>query len=176
MRTRGRWIFLYNPADKVSVAEFARFEDKIQTGLVRASSVLVCAAWKDEPDDPTILKSTLNALLQFTAERLLATVGIGAGAHARTFLMTREAARIIYSIVRLPVASYDIEMLVVAAIVGIEIKTAKLTIPDPGRYTTASAERFAVMVNALQAVLIHSFRDKNVKYLPVRQPRSVADL
>jgi hypothetical protein len=136
----------------------------MRTGLVRATDILVCAAWKDEPDDPTILKSTLNALLQFAAERLLATVGIAARAHARTFLMTRDAARIIYSVIRLTIASYHIEMLVVAAIVGIEVK---LTMPDPGRYTTASAERFAVAVNTLQAVLIHSFRDKSVKYLRV---------
>jgi hypothetical protein len=158
------------------VAEFATFEDKIRAGLERASEVLVCGAWRDEPDDPTILRSTLNAFLRFVSEKLLAAVGISAGRRARTFLMNRDAARIIYSIVRLTVPSYDIEMLVIAAVMGIELKTAKLTTPDPRQYTTPSTERFATAVTALNALLIHCFRDKSMKHLPVRQPRSVADL
>jgi hypothetical protein len=169
-RTRGRWIFLYNPGDGIDVAEFAAFETKLRSLLPFSREALVAGAWRAAPEDFSILRSTFNIWLQWLTERFLSLAGVKESAckHARTFLMTRPAAQLMFSLLKLSVTCYDHEILVLAARIGMEVKSAKLNAANPYRYDTPSEERLDEIIVVAQALLTYVGRSKEVTAVRAR--------
>jgi glycosyltransferase involved in cell wall biosynthesis len=76
LRTRGRWIFVFNPLDRVPIAEYAAFEGRMRDAMRRSRGVLVAGRWRDAPENYAVLRSTFNALLESLTARLLWAAGV----------------------------------------------------------------------------------------------------
>jgi hypothetical protein len=178
LRTRGRWIFLFNPLDRVPITEYASFEECMRSGIRRSRAVVVAGRWRDAPENYAVLRSTFNALLESLTAWLLCAAGVKERAcrHARTFMITREAARVVYSVLRMTLEAYDIEVLVVAAKMGMKIKTVQLQVEDQYRYTTSSAERIGHVLSVLNAMLMHSWSGKKRNFSAARERQSFSEV
>jgi hypothetical protein len=104
-------------------------------------------------------------VFEWLTYRFLRLAGVRESAvrHARTFLLTRDAVFALFETISMPATSYDLEMLIVAAKAGLAIRTAKLVVPDPYRYETASRERLDHVFLVIEAMLRHSLRGKRAK-------------
>jgi hypothetical protein len=154
VRTRGRAIFLFNPLDGIPITAHSKYQAKLQKLLKFSNRVFIVGHWKDVSEDYTILRSAINVLLEWLLQKLfaLAAVRESAQKHARTFLMTRETIKVLYRLCKMVTSSYDVEMVMVNAKLGLEIRAAKLDQPDPYKYTTSSYERVDQVLIALHAL------------------------
>jgi hypothetical protein len=178
LRTRRLWIFLFNPFDRVPITEYASFEECMRSGIRRSRAVVVAGRWRDAAENYAVLRSTFNALLESLTAWLLCAAGVKEPAcrHARTFMITREAARVVYPVLRMKLEAYDIEVLVVAAEMGMKIKTVQLQAEDQYRYTTSSAERIEHVLSVLNVILMHSWSGKDRNFSAVRKKQSLSEV
>jgi glycosyltransferase involved in cell wall biosynthesis len=162
-RVRGNFIFLWNPSDQISIQSLARYESRITDD----DRLLVIGGWLFESEDYRILRSTLNCFLEFATEKLLALANLKASAsrHSRTFLFTRDAARLICSKVRLDIESYNIEFLVVAAAWRVRVRVAKLEDRDPLKYSTPSLLRWEQLLATVYCLAVHRFRVDKIRFI-----------
>jgi hypothetical protein len=72
--------------------------------------------------------------------------------------------------------AYDIEVLVVAAKLGITVRTVQLHVEDQYRYTTPSAERVEHVLSVLNAILMHSWTGRKANFAPGRERQSLSEV
>jgi hypothetical protein len=155
LRSRGRLIFLFNPSDKIPIAKLEAYENKLLLGRNISNMVVVAGRWRDDPDDYSILRSSLNIYSESLTSLFQKLNGVKptALAHAQTFLLTRDAVRVAFMAHAAAITSYDLELAVIASKTQIEFKTVKLNLADPFRYTMATKDRVIRAVEALEVLI-----------------------
>jgi hypothetical protein len=160
LRTRGNRVFLFDQRDNFPIQVLDLY--RAQTGG------LVVGQWQKAADDFTVLRSTLSRCLETCTEKVLVLSHLRSGfeQHSLSFLITRDVAQIVYSAPKSETDAYDVELLVVAAISGIDLRLAELESPDPLRYRWSSLERLEQLRVAIQSWLLHVCRLNRLKPLP----------
>jgi hypothetical protein len=156
---RGGLIWLYYLNDRVPISEFNNYfaELKRDDGGDGPQEVLVVGSWKPTKTDYSILRSTLNIILEYLTAVVIGYTDIdeSAKSHSRTFLMTREAARIIWGSMHGTGHYYDLEALIIATKAEIDVRCVGLSSGDPWKYCTPSFDRFDQFLTALEAYVMH---------------------
>jgi glycosyltransferase involved in cell wall biosynthesis len=173
-RTRGRFIFLLNPRDQISIQSLDRYLLKAERVLSHDDRVLVIGSWVFENEDGEILRSTLNRVLEYATGTLLTWAHLKSSGcrHSRTLFFTRTAAKLLYANMRLQVAPYDIELIVTALTSRMRVKIAKLEDRDPFRYTTSSLERIDQVAAVLLSLFFHGLRLDEFRWMSYLSERA----
>ena len=159
LRTRGKLVYLFNVSDGVRIEMLEQYEEKMNRGLQKSNKVVVCGLWTEEEkcgDDELMRRSTLNYCMEWLERWLMSwIVDDDLCEHARTFLMTREAVDLIGSTLQIPAESYDMELLVIAAVTNMCIKGTRLSLEDPRKDAIESMDRVDNVVSILVAVFMY---------------------
>jgi hypothetical protein len=172
IRTRGRAIFLFNPLDGIPITAYSKYRAKLENVLKFSNRIFIVGQWKKIPENYAILRSAINIFLEWVLQKLFALAAVRESArnHARTFIMTREAIRAICMAMKMAAMSYDVEMLMLCAKLGIEVRAAKLDQSDAYKYTTTSGERADQVVIALQALITNVVRATQTAVQRMKSP------
>ena len=162
LRTRGKWVYLYNLLDKLPIEVFDIYESKMVHSVNQGKHVLVCGSWaepKEPVDNELFTRSTLNIVMEWLEHWLLGfLLKDEICHHARTFLMTREAADIIGSTLHIPEERYDLELLIIAAKTKMVMKTAKLEFEDRYKSSLVSWQRIDSVVEIIVGIFMYYTR------------------
>lgn len=158
LRTRGSNIFIYNIDDGIPATCLSEFERKLQTGMAQSRHVFVVGNWLRSRADVPGTRSSLNIFLEWLVKWLLSwLVKEEQADHARTILLTREAARTIGRSIIISSETYSIEMVTAAALGKMEMKTVKLDVNDPRRWErpVESGQRLDDALMLMSCLFLH---------------------
>jgi hypothetical protein len=165
-RTRGASVFLFNTDDQISIESFPLFHEQL---LRPINPTIVIGCWLATRSQD-ILRSTLNVWLEVITSAVLRLAGVRyrASDHCRSFLMTREAVRSIFSQISVVTQEYDIEILVAAARSGVEMRTAVLGTANPRVDSVSSINRLDQLWVALVTLVSYTIGNRRRVILPPR--------
>jgi hypothetical protein len=171
---RGRAFFVFDLDDDIGIEALGLYEAKLASRVSESDSVLVLGKWRDEPENYSILRSTLNIYAEAAIARCERWCGVKQSAtrHGRSFLMTRQAARLLTPIGSKFIVSNDLGYVVGAAILGVETKTVKLNRPDPRRYTLSSTKQLTRLIDVVVLLMYKGRRLWRRKAKSPQSPRT----
>ena len=160
-RTRGKYIFLYLPFEKIPIEQYNQFEEMIESSAYNNNEYVIvgCYDYKKEKEmETTYYRTLLSQFLEYITNYLtLLFIDIDETIcyHYNSFICTREAGRIIFNTIKIPGMAFYEELIVIADKAKIPLIPVQISSEISPTYLISSLSRLDTFVALLQSLFFY---------------------